>query len=435
MTAGAVLERSSSMAHDVAQHVDHDRFAELAEREPEDAQADKLAGANEAARFLGIHRSTLHQAVKNGAIVPDLTTHGGHFRFSRATLDAFAVRIAREPVATLSELLPELTTTLGDPDGRRNLCLRVHERIHHALPDLSVFAVLGFKAHARSLKDLEIIASVGFPDWYFPELIANIERRDYEVKYVLRTLRPRYFDDITSANDLGSPTRALNRRSALQTLAIFPLMQDGRARGVLVVGGAHARKFQTPDIAFLQNTADELAIALACHDYMDGARAQILTAGDLMREALRLRAESRAAEKRAAARIAPLVELFCEATGAEAVYLIGPGANLGPRSEAPRQLMSRVSRRHHTATERWGESWPQTTGIAVLAPINTRANVVVAAEWQSDLVRQQEFEALLYVFAAASALALRMEDGKRQGVTTPGRRPRSTAHAPVASPR
>src|SRR5262249_36550162 len=152
-----------------------------------DMQADKLVGANEAARFLGIHRSTLHQAVKNGAITPDLTTHGGHFRFSRATLDAFAVRIAREPVTALSELLPELTATLGAPNGRRALCLKAYDRISHGLPDLTIFAVLGVKPRARSLLDLEVIAAVGLPDWYLPELIANVEQKDYEVKYVLRT--------------------------------------------------------------------------------------------------------------------------------------------------------------------------------------------------------------------------------------------------------
>src|SRR5690242_17398858 len=156
LTARAVLERPAGMAQHLAQHLAHDvtgaTFDPTGAPAP-DAQTDRLVGANEAARFLGIHRSTLHQAVKNGVITPDLTTQGGHFRFSRATLDAFAVRIAREPVTTLSELLPELTATLGAPDGRRALCLKAYERIAHALPDLTVFAVLGLKLHARSLLD------------------------------------------------------------------------------------------------------------------------------------------------------------------------------------------------------------------------------------------------------------------------------------------
>jgi excisionase family DNA binding protein len=435
LTARAVLERPAGMAQHLAQHLAHDVTGASIDSTSDpapDAQAGRLVGANEAARFLGIHRSTLHQAVKNGVITPDLTTQGGHFRFSRATLDAFAVRIAREPVTTLSELLPELTTTLGAPNGRRALCLKAYERIAHALPDLTVFAVLGLKAHARSLLDLEVVASVGFPDWYLPELIANVERKDYEVKHVLRTLRPRYFED-TSAAEMRASTRSLARRGALHALAIIPLTQDGEARGVLGLGSLHARKFRTPDVAFLQNTADELAIALACHDYMDGAHAQILTSGALMREALRLRIDSCPAEQ-PAERIAPLVALFREATGADAAYLIAPGVDLAPPSTEVRALMRRVSRRDPIATMRWGTPGAETTAIVTLAPLNTRANLVVAAEWTSEIIRQQEFEALLYVFAAASAIALGLDGSARKAVRASGRRATPAARpTPVAS--
>lgn len=419
------------MAHDLADDVPSGAHARPG-AQAADAQAEKLVGANEAARFLGIHRSTLHQAVKNGVIAPDLTTQGGHFRFSRATLETFAVRIAREPVTTLSELLPELTTTLGAPDGRRALCLKVYERISHALPDLTVFAVLSLKLHARSLQDLEVVASVGFPDWYLPELIGSIGREDYEIKHVLRTLRPRYFEDTSKAADLRPSTRSLARRGALHALAFIPLTQDGVARGVLTVGSLHAHKFRTPDVAFLQNTADELAIALACHDYMDGARAQIVSSGELMREALRLRADS-CSPAQLAERIAPLVELFCTATGAGAVYLTAPGVELTPRDET-RALMRRVSRREPTAMEHWGPPNAQTTAIATLAPLNTRTNMVVAAEWTTEIMRQQEFEALLYVFAAASAIALGLDGGARKTVRASSQRaPRATHAPPVAS--
>jgi excisionase family DNA binding protein len=421
------------MAHSLAQDVVDATHDPVRKATPE-IQADKLVGANEAARFLGIHRSTLHQAVKNGAITPDLTTHGGHFRFSRATLDAFAVRIAREPVTALSELLPELTATLGAPDGRRALCLKAYERISHGLPDLTVFAVLGVKSHARSLLDLEVIAAVVLPDWYLPELIANVEQKDYEVKYVLRTLRPLYFEDTSAADaNLHPPTRSLARHGALHALAIIPLTQDSEARGVLAVGSPHAHKFRTPDIAFLQNTADELTIALACHDYMDSAHAQVLTSGELMREALRLRADSYSPEQ-PAARIAPLITLFREATGADAVSLTAPSVGLASSSEETRALMRRVSRRDPTATERWQSLGTRKTAIATLAPLNTRNNIVAAAEWTSEIIRQQEFEALLYVFAAASAIALGLDGSPRKTVKS-SRASRANHAAPLAGRR
>jgi hypothetical protein len=334
-------------------------------------------------------------------------------------------------VTALSELLPELTATLGAPDGRRALCLKAYERIAHGLPDLTVFAVLGVKSRARSLLDLEVIAAVGFPDWYLPELIANVEQKDYEVKRVLRTLRPRYFEDTSAADaDLRPPTRSLARRGALHALAIIPLTQDSEARGVLAVGSPHAHKFRTPDVAFLQNTADELTIALACHDYMDSAHAQVLTSGELMREALRLRADSYSPEQ-PAARIAPLIALFREATGADAVYLTAPSVDLASSSEETRALMRRVNRRDPTATERWEPLGVQKTAIATLAPLNTRNNLVAAAEWTSAIMRQQEVEALLYVFAAASAIALGLDGGARKAVKT-SRAPRANHSAPVA---
>ena len=218
------------------------------------------------------------------------------------------------------------------------------------------------------------------------------------------------------------------RRGALHALAILPLTQDREARGVLAVGSLLAHKFRTPDIAFLQNTADELAIALTCHDYMDSAHAQILTSGALMREALRLRVDSCSPEQ-PVARIAPLIALFREATGADAVYLAAPGMDFAPSSAETRTLMRRVSRRDPTATEHWQAPGVEKTAMATLAPLNTRNNIVAVAEWTSEIIRQQEFEALLYVFAAASAIALGLDGSARKTVKSS----RANHTAPVAS--
>jgi hypothetical protein len=166
---------------------------------------------------------------------------------------------------------------------------------------------------------------------------------------------------------------------------------------------------------------------------MDGAHAQILTSGELMREALRLRIESCPAEQ-PTERIAPLVALFREATGADAAYLTAPGVDLAPSSTETRALMRQVSRRDPTATMRWGPPDAEATAIATLAPLNTRANLVVAAEWTSEIMRQQEFEALLYVFAAASAIALGLDGSVRKAVRATGRRATPAARpTPLAS--
>jgi hypothetical protein len=155
-----------------------------------------------------------------------------------------------------------------------------------------------------------------------------------------------------------------------------------------------------------------------------------------MREALRLRADSCAPE-RPDKQIAPLLALLREATGADAVYLSAPGMELAPPSVETRTLMRRRSRADPVATLRWGEPNAPTTAIATLAPLNTRTNIVVAAEWTSEIIRQQEFEALLYVFAAASAIALGLDGSARKTVKTARasrrRTPAVPANMPVAS--
>ena len=60
--------------------------------------------------------------------------------------------------------------------------------------------------------------------------------------------------------------------------------------------------------------------------------------------------------------------------------------------------------------------------------------MVVAAEWTSEIIRQQEFEALLYVFAAASAIALGLDGSARKAVRALRRRATPADHTtPVAS--
>src|SRR5262245_9493289 len=103
-----------------------------------DAHEEHLYGAQEAARFLGIHRSTLHLAVKRNILVPDSKTPGGHLRFRRETLDAFAVRLAHEAVTSTTSLLSSLGRTLTLPNGPQEFCHLAVARIRETLPDLSL---------------------------------------------------------------------------------------------------------------------------------------------------------------------------------------------------------------------------------------------------------------------------------------------------------
>src|SRR5262249_48602967 len=91
-------------------------------RRPSPDPDEQLLGAQTAANHLRIHRSTLHLAVRQGTLVPDARTAGGHVRFKRETLDAYCARFSMggpatgesavaAPMRALAELAQLLATT------------------------------------------------------------------------------------------------------------------------------------------------------------------------------------------------------------------------------------------------------------------------------------------------------------------------------------
>jgi hypothetical protein len=210
-----------------------------------------------------------------------------------------------------------VTTTLGAPDGRRALCLKAYERIAHALPDLTVFAVLGsntraalFWTRGRRLGRL--------PDWYLPELIANVERKDYEVKHVLRTLRPRYSGD-TSAAEMRASTRSLAASWRAARAGAHPA--DAGWRGAWHPGGGQPARASfahrmSPSSRTQQMTGHRAGVPTTWT-----ARTQILTSGALMREGVALRIATRATEQ-PAERMRPL--LRCTVRPPARIMVISP---------------------------------------------------------------------------------------------------------------
>lgn len=49
------------------------------------------------AEILGVHKATVRRWVKSGAIVPQITTPGGHHRFSDASVKAFRAKYRPAP--------------------------------------------------------------------------------------------------------------------------------------------------------------------------------------------------------------------------------------------------------------------------------------------------------------------------------------------------
>src|SRR5579862_8304506 len=104
-----------------------------------EAARDRWFGAQAAADFLSVHRSTVFLAIQRGHLRPDAYTPGGFARFRQSTLEEFSQRLAEEaatgtaplfaPIHMLAELAhnvkdmtPEPIPTGGIPDEVRAVC-------------------------------------------------------------------------------------------------------------------------------------------------------------------------------------------------------------------------------------------------------------------------------------------------------------------------
>ncbi|MGH2487245.1 MAG: helix-turn-helix domain-containing protein, partial [Ktedonobacterales bacterium] len=139
------------------------------------AAHERWLGAQEAAVFLGVHRSTLHAAARQGTIVPDGRTPGGHMRFALATLERFRDRLVSSPATgdggTFAPVraLAMLAHQLVEQAGPDSIYMAAVAGVRSAIPgiDMCVLAIrVGDHGDDTSLR---IAAQEGFPRWVFDE--------------------------------------------------------------------------------------------------------------------------------------------------------------------------------------------------------------------------------------------------------------------------
>src|SRR5579862_3994397 len=101
---------------------------------------EPLLGAQAAAHYLGLHRSTLFLAVREGVLIPDERTRGKHTRFRRATLDAYKARYATASATGETALVPllralsELAQSIANAPTLAHAAGAVVEQVQRALP-------------------------------------------------------------------------------------------------------------------------------------------------------------------------------------------------------------------------------------------------------------------------------------------------------------
>ncbi len=201
---------------------------------PEDSahgSGEHLYGAQEAAEFLGIHRSTLHLAVAHNVLVPDAHTPGGHVRFRRETLDEFTARLHCEPATSRSQLMCELVETLDDPEGDIAFCHRAFARIRQAIPAFTMCAVALSTPTPDDPHAIQPLVQEGFPEHLAPQYMAMRPRMEFATTTALRTHEPELCEDISRKRALRMGTSSLLRRGELRCFAIIPIIvKDKHAR-------------------------------------------------------------------------------------------------------------------------------------------------------------------------------------------------------------
>ena len=347
-------------------------------------------GVQEAARFLGLHRSTLHLAIQRGRLTPDLRTPGGHARFRRTTLQTFQRRLVDEAATSEAEAfaptqtLATLARRVAAGQSLRVVCQAAVEGVAAAEPGIMCCVV--FRATEQDTMDehddlnatntanspntantpnapgegddprllgrrgsataLRLYASQGFSRRFFRTytLLRTQTRASFATIAVLRTREAQFCDDIARSSDaypFNGTARLLNEMG-MRSYGVVPVATTERAVGALVVGSEAPHHFALHERIFLQGVADQLATALRMQRGRRRNESAMQTARALLARAFSLRADADAATQQSQRRtprparrtdnsdgatIESLMTLFTQQTGAAEVCALGFDAN------------------------------------------------------------------------------------------------------------
>lgn len=381
------------------------------------AARERLVGAQEAARFLGVHRSTLHAAVQHGSIVPDVRTPGGHMRFSAPTLEAFRARLATSSATCDSGAdsrvlaLASLTNALMTPASFDQVSASAIGGIRVALPRIDISVVIMRSGFAGDQAQYQVAAQHGLPDWAKVEFHRLSTTFKFATTAALRSRKADYCDDV-GQRVLHAGTARLARGLGLGSYAILPLVVENESLGALVCASRQAHALSDGDRVFLQGIADALGLALAVAEERIRLRLLLCAGERLTSAAFRLRSE-RAEESDTAgqsarhhARVERLRTLFQALTGALDVCALGFGADLPPHETRLLGMTCEACAGDGPVQEHWTAEGSPRVGLAASVPLANGCRAGVGGVWAGTRPRAELDHALLVSFAGAYAHAV-----------------------------
>ncbi len=384
------------------------------------AAREKWYGAQEAARFLGVHRSTLHIAVRQGLIVPDSYTPGRHVRFKRETLEAFRVYLTEHaatsdtgPQVSLRALaqVAGLAVRSSEPEELASVAIA---GIRSALPHVDMCCVAVRTGDPRDRYRMRLLGQQGFPDWVIDDYIRFRSTYRFATTAALRTLRPQVCED-TAKEHHHTGTEHLLRSLELGAFVVQPLVAGEEPLGVIICLCRCAHSFSDNERTFLGGIADLLTTALTSAGHLQQLTDTLTTSGVLVRHALRLHADaSRHAddgtnEQTVMAALAAghgLGDLFKRLSNAEEICALGFGRDLPTTNQQLLLLTCQACAGDDIAQAQWNANGVPYTGIGASVPLKSGLRGGVSAAWPGKRPFPEADHALLVTFAGAYAVAV-----------------------------
>lgn len=379
------------------------------ETTPQEPVSDGQWYASQAAAdLLGIHRSTLHLAVRRMKLVPDAYTPGGHARFRRETLARFSERLALDSAtggdSSISRAVASAVGALSRFTALEPVCV--------AVVDAALTISPGFEACLVSLYDedqqrgeFRVLASRGVSQ----RLMTHYYwlRRQPSVDFIsLNAVRrgERFICEDVEAPSAQTPEGSQHtlREAGWRSCATFPCVSEGQGLGLLMCLGHSPYSVSEPEIVALGNLSDVVTVALRRWLRDEAARRQTETISAMMRQAQEAGARMPRADD--------LVTLrrICQ-QGAKARIVSEWGITSVAQSEAPPSLISLMRTAAIADTPQRAE-WVDDDGrvVALAAPAPTACRqAAVGAIWRRQDMRSGMELALLEVYAQACAAIVR----------------------------
>lgn len=393
---------------------------------------EHMYGTQEAARYLGIHRSTLHLAVRQGLIVPDERTPGGHVRFSKETLNRFREHLTSGPVTGEEIAMAPLRAQASvahllatqNPIEPQAIGAEVVKRVLDVLRDIDACCVTRWAPEPHEPYRLRLVAQQGFPDSVLKTFSRMRASHTFATTTALKTLQPEVSEDVTQQY-VHEGTVWLSRTWPIGAYVVLPIVAGERGAGVLICVSHCPRHFSRQEMLFLHSMADLLAVAF------DSARAtnsRILAAMRMMRLAMDLRTgaadsgEAPQALQRGVERVSPLVQTFLRYSGAQHVSALGFDVTLPSYNSRLAGLACAACATEnaaHVLHEAWDEKGVYHTALATSIPLSMDTSLrqeskvgadgvrrgAVVALWH-DIRPEPGVEDLLVTFACAYLLAI-----------------------------